>query len=120
MRRERSTSARSAAGAYLSMLVLLGMVTAGFVLLPLGLRLLGHRLVSAAADKPLVAGVVLSLVGLFYLVVPLAVLRAVSHSLCDRFQRKADHPLALQIFAVRYELEAIDLAAKPGQFDGGL
>ena len=88
--REVADAARSAAGAYLSMLVLLGMVTAGFVLLPLGLLLLGHRLVSEAADKPLVAGIILSLVGLFYLVAPLAVLRAVSNALCDRFQHKAD------------------------------
>jgi len=69
---------------YCVLLVLLGMVTAGFVIFPLGILLLLHGLVRDSLDRSLLGGLVLSLVGLFYLVGPILVIQVVSRVVFGR------------------------------------
>ena len=75
---------------YCGLLVLLGMVTAGFVVLPMGLVLLAQGLLRDSVDHHLVGGLLLCLVGLLYLVGPVLVIQAVSHFLFGRLQRRVD------------------------------
>lgn len=75
---------------YCGLLVLLGMVTAGFVVLPMGLVLLAQGLLRDSVDHNVVGGFGLCLVGLFYLVGPVLVIKAVSHLLLARLQRRVD------------------------------
>jgi hypothetical protein len=75
---------------YCWLLVLLGMVTAGFVILPLGLLLLCQGLVQDAADRNALGGLALCLVGLFYLVVPLLVIQVAARLIMRRLQRNVE------------------------------
>jgi hypothetical protein len=75
---------------YFGLLVLLGMVTAGFVLLPVGLVLLLQGLLPNLSAQYVVGGVALSLVGLFYLVGPLLLIQVASRLVLTRLQRRVD------------------------------
>jgi hypothetical protein len=81
---------RDGFAAYCGLLVLLGMITAGFVLLPLGLLLLILGLLHDSADRNLVGGVALSLVALFYLVGPVLLIQVASRLAFGRLQRRAN------------------------------
>jgi hypothetical protein len=87
---------RTAVWGYIGLLLLLGMTTAGLVLLPVGLLLLGRSLLRESADQVLVGGLFLCLVGLFYVLGPLVVVRIVAGSALDRLQRRAER-LAAQV-----------------------
>ena len=75
---------------YCALLALLGMLTAGFVLLPVGLVLLLQGLLRDSADRNVVSGLVLGLVGLFYLVAPLLTLQVVSRLAFGRLRHHVE------------------------------
>lgn len=81
---------REAFAAYCGLLVLLGMITAGLVVLPLGLLLLVQGLFQDSVDRQVAGGVALCLVGLFYLVVPVLVIHLTSRLIFGRLQRKVE------------------------------
>jgi hypothetical protein len=82
---------RDGFAAYCGLLVLLGMITAGFVVLPLGFLLLVQGLLRNPVDRTVLGGLGLCLVGLFYLVGPMVVIQVVSRLTLRRLQRRFDH-----------------------------
>jgi drug/metabolite transporter (DMT)-like permease len=87
---------RPALWCYIRLVFLIGMTTAGLVLLPLGLLLLGHFLLRESIDRSLIGGLLLAAIGLLYLVLPLVAIRTVTQAALDGIQRQADR-LAEQI-----------------------
>lgn len=75
---------------YCGLLVLLGMITAGLVVLPVGLVLLLQGLLRDSVDRNVVGGMLLCLVGLFYLVAPVLIIHTLTHYVSGRWQRYAD------------------------------
>lgn len=88
--RQITPGVRQFFGAYCALLVLLGMITAGFVLLPVGLVLLVQGLLHDSLDRSVVAGLALGLVGLFYLVAPVLVIQVASRLTLGRLKRHVD------------------------------
>lgn len=88
--RESPDAVQSASVRYVVLLFLIGMTTAGLVLLPLGLLLLGHCLLRESVNRPLVAGLLLCVLALAYLVIPAVVVSTSLRSLLDRFRHRTD------------------------------
>lgn len=77
-------------GGLVGLLFLMGMASAGLVLLPVGLFLLAHSVLRETVDRALVGGLVLCGTGLLYLLLPAVVTHLVGQFLLRRLQRRAD------------------------------
>jgi len=88
--RKAALGIRSGFVYYCGLLALLGMVTAGFVILPLGLLLVSQGLLRESVDRELAGGLILLVVGLFYLVGPLLFIYVISRHVLGRLQRQAE------------------------------
>lgn len=88
--RRAAVNVRSGFAYYCGLLLLIGMVGAGFVILPLGLLLVSQGLLRDSVDRELAGGLVLLVVGLFYLVGPLLFIYAMSRHVLGRVQSQAE------------------------------
>lgn len=82
--------AHSAYLALVGLLFLVGMTSAGLVLLPVGVFLLADSLLRESVDRALLGGLVLCGTGLFYLFVPAAIVHLAGQALQRRLQRQAE------------------------------
>ena len=89
--RKVAGGARTGFACYWGLLTLLGMVGAGFVVLPMGVVLMGQGLLQDPVDRALVGGAFLVAVGLFYVVVPMLCIYVLSRYALGRFQRQTEH-----------------------------
>ncbi|NLF18722.1 MAG: hypothetical protein GX595_15930 [Lentisphaerae bacterium] len=89
--RKVAGGARTGFACYWGLLTLLGMVGAGFVILPLGVVLIGQGLLQDPVDRALVGGAFLVAVGLSYVVGPMLCIYVLSRYALGRFQRQAEH-----------------------------
>jgi|GEM_PF-2608317 len=82
--------AYAAYGGLVGLLFLMGMATAGLVLLPVGVFLLADSLLKETVDRALLGGLVLCGTGFLYLLVPAVATYLAGQSLVRRLQRRAD------------------------------
>jgi hypothetical protein len=88
--RQGARGAQAACLGYCGLLIMIGLVTAGFVLTPVGLMLLAHGLLRESVDKTLLGGVFLCLLGGFYVFGPLAILGLVGGPMLARLRDQAE------------------------------
>jgi hypothetical protein len=66
------------------------MTTAGLVLIPVAMLLLGHGLLRDPVDRCVVGGLLLGAAGLFYLVAPLVIVGVATRWALNRTRRRAE------------------------------
>ena len=88
--RKVAGGARAGFACYWGLLTLLGMVGAGFVILPVGVLMIGQGLLQDPADRVLVGGAFLLAVGVFYVVGPMLCIYVLSRYALGRFQRQTE------------------------------